>query len=383
MKNECYLSRLILLIRYFFLLFITPLIMKKVEGVEYRTGEISIDELYKHFKISELQNFYNHGFYKVSDSVGLNNHWDYAFPQLNPEVPSGISRIFAEADSSTERQKLSSSQKKSSFFLPKRVTLKHVNGFGNNVNNFGLATNYSTLALLFASEYQLGHFMPMLDIRGYLFDKGFYAASVGVATRYIPKRNSFCELLGMNLYYDWRQGFGTSFNQIGVGLEVLSRRWDLRANAYIPIGNFKHRVNHKFDGYIGPYKYNHSVCKFTNYGFNLEAGYLAVNQKNFLFYAATGPYYFSRKSWNKTFGWELRVRPQFRDYLALDLSGSYDHVFQWLFQVTAILYLPLYHISGKNQRPCGITDRQIYQPIERFEVMPLGRRDRYHYNWKT
>jgi hypothetical protein len=77
------------------------------------------------------------------------------------------------------------------------------------------------------------------------------------------------------------------------------------------------------------------------------------------------------------------VRPQYKDYLALDFSVSYDQVYKTVYQAEVILYLPLYQLSSKKTRqgPCGMTDRQIYQPIERFEIMPLAKRDCWLYNW--
>lgn len=265
------------------------------------------------------------------------------------------------------------------FLIPKRITLRHVEGSGDGI---GFNTDYSTLALLFASEYKVGHFMPMIDLRGHRFDNGHFAANIGVATRYIPQPNAFCELLGFNLFYDWREGLHQSFNQVGVGIEILGKRWDFRANGYIPIGDVVFEKKCVFDDYVGHYRATRHVCEFTNYGYNLEVGYLIVNSKNFLLYAAAGPYYLARKSHHHhTRGWEARIRPQFRDYLAVDLSISHDPVFETVYQAAVILYLPLYQICRKNKGPCGITDRQIYQPIERFELMPLGRRDCWKYNW--
>ena len=76
-----------------------------------------------------------------------------------------------------------------------------------------------------------------------------------------------------------------------------------------------------------------------------------------------------------------RIRPQYKDYVALDMSVSYDKSFKTVYEAAVIVYLPLYQISSKKSRkaPCGITDRQVYQPIERFEIMPLGK----NCCWKT
>lgn len=88
---------------------------------------------------------------------------------------------------------------------------------------------------------------------------------------YIPDDNSFCELLGVNAYHDWRQGFISDYHQMGVGVEVLSRRWDFRANAYIPFGAAKN-LNVCNYNYPGGYEMTFSDCEFATYGFNAEVG---------------------------------------------------------------------------------------------------------------
>jgi hypothetical protein len=264
-------------------------------------------------------------------------------------------------------------------FWPKRMTLRHVEGSGEGI---GYGTDYTTLALLFASDYKVGHIMPMLDLRAHRFDNNTYAANVGIAGRYIPQSGTFCQILGFNAFYDYREGNKGNYSQVGVGLEILGKRWDLRANGYAPIGVKKHKTTCVFDDYIGDYYAIHRECEFTSYGYNAEIGYYLVRSKDYFLYAAGGPYYLARKCHDKTRGGMFRIRPQYKDYLALDFSVSYDPVFKTVYQAQVILYLPLYQLSKKgNQRPCNLLDQQIYQPIERFEVMPLGRRSCWQTNF--
>lgn len=270
----------------------------------------------------------------------------------------------------------------------KRLSLQHVQGTHEGV---AYGTNYSTAAALFASKYHLGHTMPMVDARVHRFDNNTYAANLGLAGRYLPEPNSFCEILGFNLFGDWRQGLNANHNyyQIGVGIEVLSKRWDFRANAYYPFGMRKHHTNCAFE-FDGGFFLKEHKCEAVSYGYNAEVGYYllgiksAGGEKPFLLYAAIGPYYLARKCHDdETLGGKVRLRPQYRDYLALDLSYSYDPVFRSVFQAEIIVTLPFYQIfSGEGREgPCGMSDRQVYQPIERFEVMPLGKRTCFHSNF--
>lgn len=256
----------------------------------------------------------------------------------------------------------------SSYPLPKRIALRHIEGN----QGFHYGTNYSTLEILFAPDYRLGHTLAMIDLRGHRFDNNTYAANVGLVARYIPK--SFCELLGANVYYDFRQGKIGNFQQIGVGIEILGKRWDFRANGYIPISTKKRVRKCLFDDYTDGFFMMDRRTESISYGYNAEIGCLAVRTDTFLLYLAGGPYYITgRKCHEKTRGGEVRMRPQYKDYVALDLRLSHDPVFETVFQAQIIVSIPLYQITGQNKNHCGITDRQIYQPVERFEVMPIGK----------
>jgi hypothetical protein len=268
--------------------------------------------------------------------------------------------------------------------IPKRVTLSHNTGYGED-GGIGYGTDYTTLGLFLAPDYSIGSLYPLLDLRAHRFDNDTYAADFGVGGRYVPAPNTFCEILGFNVFYDWRQGFLNQYNQLGVGLEILGKRWDFRANGYFPVGAKQFKFTCTFDDYTGGYYIINEKREITTYGFNAEVGWLAVASKNFLLYTAAGPYYLTRKSccfdFESILGGRIRARPQYRDYIALDVSFSHDSTFNTIWETTIIVYLPLYQISNQNERPCRLTDRQIYQPIERFEIMSLGKRSCWTQNF--
>lgn len=267
--------------------------------------------------------------------------------------------------------------------LPKRMYLSHVEGVGEQ-SGISYGSDYSTLQLLLAPDFQMGQFMYMIDLRGHRFDNNTFSTNVGLGGRFIPKENSYCELIGLNTYYDWRQGFIGDYHQMGIGMEVLSRRWDFRANVYVPLGAAKNLTTCNYQ-YDGGYEMNYSDCEFATYGFNAEVGWLAVKQKGFLLYMATGPYYLSRSTccFDPMRGAEFRIRPQFKDYFAIEGKVSWDSVYSWVYQTQFILSLPLYAVNRdqKAKTPCRISERQIYQPVERFEVMPLGRKQCWTQNF--
>ena len=256
--------------------------------------------------------------------------------------------------------------------IPQRFTVTHVEGIGGGT---AYGTNYSSATAFLAPDYRLGSVLPFLDGQIHRFDNNTYGANVGIGARYIPKDNTFCNLFGINLYYDYRRGHRWNYNQIGFGVEILGERLDFRANAYFPFGLDKYSCCCVFDDFVGDWFARHCKCESVSYGYNAEVGYLIVRSRKFLLYAATGPYYFAAKCLEKTAGWEIRVRPQYQDYFAIDFKINYDRFYHTVYQTTFIVSVPLYQIATQKNRqgPCGITDRQIYQPVIRHETMPISR----------
>jgi hypothetical protein len=268
--------------------------------------------------------------------------------------------------------------KRNRYPLPKRITLRHIEGPRDLTSSYG--TNYSTVEMLIGPEYKLGQFLPMVDLRGHRFDNTKYASNVGFVGRYIP--DNFCKIYGANAYWDYRQGSWGGFHQLGVGIEVLGRRWDFRANGYIPLKTTERIKTCVFDDYIGDYVITRRKIEFVSYGYNAEVGYLAVRSDKFLLYGAASLYYLSGRGISTdTRGGKFRIRPQYKDYIAIDLSVSYDNIFRAVYQAEVLFTIPLYHIASHKyeKNRCGLTDRQIYQPVERYEIMPIGKKC----CWKT
>lgn len=249
--------------------------------------------------------------------------------------------------------------------IPKRIDVGHIEGKG-----IGYNTGYTKLSIVFAPEYRVGHYLSLIDVRGVVFDDGKFAANAGYIGRYLPK--SFCEVFGFNVFYDFRQGHRGNYNQVSGGFEVLNRRWELHANASVPVGTREHIKRIVYDNYIGPFR---EVCKreeAAKYFFDGSIGYYMVNGKNFQMYAAAGPYYLFGKFGGSAVGGRALLRPQFGDVASVELSVSHDHIFETIYQVNVVLTLPLYKLSSrlKNKKgSCGTNNRQIYQPIDRDIVL--------------
>lgn len=264
--------------------------------------------------------------------------------------------------------------------IPKRVTLSHVEG---TKDAFEYGSNNTTLALMFAGNYRTGKILPFVDMRGHRFDNNLYAANFGIGGRYVPSEKENCEVFGFNAYYDYREGNLGQFNQVGLGAEILSRHVEFRANAYAPVGRQKIKQVCNYT-YNGNYVATETQCELISYGFNAEIGFYIFPDTGFFLYPAVGIYYFSGNCIQHTKrGVEARIRPQYKDIIAVDLSIRHDSVFNTVYQAALILYLPLYQLNSKRIEtpPCGITRRQVYQPVERFDVIPLAECDCWQTNF--
>lgn len=260
-------------------------------------------------------------------------------------------------------------------FWPKRLTIRHIWGHQEKAW-IPLATNFTTVELFCATNYRAGHIYPFLDLKAHRFDNNVYATNLGMGGRFVPGYSSdFCEILGFNAYYDYRKGSIGYYNQFGIGMEILGKRWDFRSNAYAPFGKKKHIMSCIFNNYIGDYYAIRKDIESVSYSFSGEIGYLFINEKNYSLYGAAGPYFLARgKCCTSTAGIEGRIRPQYKDCFALDLSARYDDLFGTIWQIEFMFNLPLYRMLNKSERPCGLMDWQIYQSVQRFEVMPLQKR---------
>jgi Protein of unknown function (DUF3442). len=150
-------------------------------------------------------------------------------------------------------------------------------------------------------------FLPFLDARAHLFNDGRFASNLGIGTR-IPAFDNACAF-GANLYWDYRNSKGLNTNQIGPGLEVLSRDVDFRINGYIPLSGGQYNSKLKLAKCIG----NQAIIKQTSrlalpninaeIGFPLPWKWMEVVD----LYFAIGPYYLFKEGGKKIIGKTTRV----------------------------------------------------------------------------
>lgn len=223
--------------------------------------------------------------------------------------------------------------------------------------------------------------MPFVDLRGHYFNrKNRWAYNIGLGARYIPHPYCSCEVVGANLYFDQRKGCLGNYSLLGAGVEYLGRCWEARANATFPLGKAHRKKICRFDNYSDNYFYIQKDQEWVFHNYNFELGFYLWRSHCFSFYIGGGPYYWGSDCFQSA-GGRIRIRPQFKDYFSLDLSLQYDSLFDTVFQAKFVFSWPLYQQRCLNKAPCCLSDRQIYRPPERFEIMPVAFRRCFEANF--
>ncbi|MBS0652349.1 MAG: inverse autotransporter beta domain-containing protein [Verrucomicrobia bacterium] len=252
--------------------------------------------------------------------------------------------------------------------IPKRVT-----AFGVVGNGIGYDGGYTGLDVMFAPEYPAFAVMPFIEAQGIFIFENQWAANLGVGGRSLSDK--IPAMVGFNAFYSFREGDQGSYHQLGLGGELIGRRWELNANAYIPLGKTHHTRKCVWDDYIGDFKAVRRKKERSLFGGNAALSVLAVKAGDFMLYASGGPYFLTGKSAHpQVWGGQVAIQPQYGDYFALSFIVSSDNFWGTLYQGGFVISLPLYQFT-KLRKPRVVTNRQIYQPVKRMiPIIPLEER---------
>ena len=215
------------------------------------------------------------------------------------------------------------------------------------------------------------YFMPFLDLRGHVFNDGQFAANIGIGERTVIPSNN--HIFGLYLYYDFRQeDHGLTVNQLSPGVEVVGKRMEYRINAYFPVGNDRSdSYRHKFERFQGNQIIMKQRKKFAMKGVDGEVGAHITQSTRHDFYFGIGPYYFTANP-NNAWGGKTRLYWRYKDYVSLEASYSYDHIFKNVVQGTVAFSYPFGKKLERKGRNCPNSNdlalsRAAFAPY-RFEI---------------
>ncbi len=260
-----------------------------------------------------------------------------------------------------------------------KLALKRVTAFGVVGNGIGYSGGYTGLDVIFAPEYPAFAVMPFVEAQGLFIFDNTWVANLGVGGRFFSNR--IAGMFGFNAFYGFRQGHQGLYHQLGLGVELIGKRWGINGNGYIPLGNTQHVKKYVFDDYIGSYKAVQKKKEGGMYGGNVALSLLAAQSGSFMLYAMGGSYFLAGKSDQpQVWGGQLSIQPQFGDYFALSFIITHDNFYGTLYQGGFVFSLPLYKFT-KLKKSKGVKNRQIYQPVERMVVIPLEERSCWNCNF--
>jgi len=254
-----------------------------------------------------------------------------------------------------------------------RASARHIEAGGIGYNN-----GYTTLEAFISNDPNRWCATPFLDVRAHLFNDGKFAVNAGLGARSLWG----CRAYGMNFYYDYRYTHRREYNQIGVGLETLGVLWDLRINGYLPIGGkVSHPYQIEFGGFSGNSILVNRKFQYAMKGIDGEVGFHFGKTSDFDFYGAIGPYYFKGKVGPGAIGGKGRIAGTYKEYVALELSDSWDNVFKNNVQgqVTLTLSFGPSSRAQMDKKSCidtcslamTLTERML-QPVTRQEILVVS-----------
>jgi hypothetical protein len=291
------------------------------------------------------------------------------------EIDSG--QLEAQGISQSDTQDLSEAHSHP-LHLKKCQTPFHMAHIGlrhREARGIGYRDGYTTLEG-FAIYNRTTSFMPFIDLRGHVFNNGKFAGNAGLGGRsFFP---SIDHVLGCYLYYDVRQDrHRLTAQQLGPGIELLSKRMEYRLNGYFPVGA---RKSDKYDFGFGAFDGNHILLKAKQRqvmtGMDAEIGAHLTQSTKYDLYAGAGPYYFS-SSHASSWGGKVRLLGRFKEYISLEASYSYDRLFKSVVQGSIAIRFPFGKKLRRQGEDCssGINlalSRAAFAP-QRFEIPVIKR----------
>jgi hypothetical protein len=272
-------------------------------------------------------------------------------------------------------------------------------------DGIGFRRGYATLGLFTVPAFlSSSQFTNFIDVKGYAFVNGKWAASVGGGTRYlIPSWNV---VLGANIYYDYRRLHHFHLHQIGAGLELLSPDFDIRVNGYFPVDSTQ-RESRLFDFSYGLFALRHSHIRRW-YGVDTEVG--AWLKRKYAcdwlgLYLAAGPYYYTLdrehehdhnfrdgRRRHDTFGGRVRLLARICDFVDASVNVTYDHIWRTRVNGQIMIALPFDYLtsllgSGSRKNSCCcesspcLLNQIAIQPVQRNGIIPAEQRCCWEWNW--
>ncbi|MDH4988690.1 right-handed parallel beta-helix repeat-containing protein [Aminobacter anthyllidis] len=246
---------------------------------------------------------------------------------------------------------------------------------------------------LFVPLFQNGDTLVFTDLRGKFDNNDSVEGNFGLGIRHmLPSGWN----LGAYGYYDVRRSpYGNTFHQLTLGAEALSEVFDLRANAYLPIGETERRMDLGATATVGPWSsqailtgtslaIHHQAVQTTTTSYRVEKALAGADAElgirlpvfepdsGFDMRAFVGGYYFGGSGVEAIAGPRARLEFSADDFADLPgvkvtagLTFQHDDVRgdQWITQ--ARLRIPLQAASSAGREPLSYMERRMTDTVVR------------------
>lgn len=242
-----------------------------------------------------------------------------------------------------------------------------------------LDESYGAVSLFAVPKaYNSVHFL--VDLKGLKFENSNWAASAGVGIRAWDKKRQ--KAYGFNVFYDHRDQKRNSFNQVGVGLELLSSVWELHLNGYLPIGKTGYRysrnvLDHFSEGLfaiVSKFQYALAGVEFTG-GRRFWLG------DDLSVYVAPGFYYYDNKNIKSIQGVQGLAELEWNSIVSFKLNASYDSRFKGRVQGVFALNIPLGSFCSCIVENCR--SMIVGRPIRRNDAIFIKNCRSVESNWDS
>ena len=247
-----------------------------------------------------------------------------------------------------------------------RITFKH-----REANGIGYPTGY-TSAEGFFSTSKTPNLLAFTDVRAHVFNDSKKAYNLGVGVRGLSE--PLRAVLGANVFYDYRDGLHRAFNQVGVGLEVLGTKWDVRANGYIPVHNIKKKYRDGFLKFKGSSAVFQKRYEFAFVGCELAFTRELIKRKNWDVRTKLAGYWFNGEYGKNAGGGLFELSTNITRYLTLKGQASYDTLFRGVFQGEAAVNFPFgWRLEERDSslppRVIQSLEDRLIETVDRFEMI--------------
>ncbi|SUU89130.1 intimin-like protein SinH [Aminobacter aminovorans] len=246
---------------------------------------------------------------------------------------------------------------------------------------------------LFVPVLQNSDTLVFTDLRGKFDNNDSVEGNFGLGIRHmLPSGWN----LGAYGYYDVRRSaYGNIFHQVTLGAEALSEVFDLRANAYLPVGETERRMDLGATATVGPWSsqavltgtslaIQHQAVQTTTTSYRVEKALAGADAEigirlpvfepdsGFDMRAFVGGYYFGGSDVEAIAGPRARLEFTAADFVDLPgvkltagLTFQYDDVRgdQWITQ--ARLRIPLQAASSAGREPLSYMERRMTDTVVR------------------